>query len=228
MLIIFIDRWQFVSYLIRMSLLNQANHAIWQRSWSTSIELIVLTVFPWILEWMPPKKKKSLSVFVHDSKTKGDDQIVLQRMVFEISRERQGLLLQSRKKAKRWWSSWKSNETTAESSLTSFSARGASFLGREAVKRATKSREVPRRIKIVWRTVLKVYCSGREASRKTPGSGLLSIFPGKQPVNRFGWNLANLLSYSFSKKPCPRILICFFVFELEYFFSQAVLMICDP
>ena len=30
MLIILIDRWQVLSYLIRMSLLNQANHAIWQ------------------------------------------------------------------------------------------------------------------------------------------------------------------------------------------------------
>ena len=37
-------------------IMNQANHAIWQKSsrWSTSI---VLTVFPRILEWMPPKKK---------------------------------------------------------------------------------------------------------------------------------------------------------------------------
>ena len=39
--------------------------------------------------------------YVHDSKTKEDDKIVLQRVGFEISRERQGLLLQSRKMAKR-------------------------------------------------------------------------------------------------------------------------------
>ena len=70
-------------------------------------------------------------------------------------------------------------ETTAESSLKSSLASGASFLGREAAKRETKSREVPRHIKIGRITVLKVYCSGKEASRKTPGSGLLSIFPGK-------------------------------------------------
>ena len=70
-------------------------------------------------------------------------------------------------------------ETTAESSFTSSLASGASFLGREAAKRETKSREVPRHIKIGRSTVLKVYCSGKEASRKTPGSGLLSIFPGK-------------------------------------------------
>ena len=49
-----------LSYLIRMPLLNQANHAISQKSWSTSI---VFTVFPWTLEWMPPKKKKALVPF---------------------------------------------------------------------------------------------------------------------------------------------------------------------
>ena len=70
-------------------------------------------------------------------------------------------------------------ETTAKSSFTSFLASGASFLGREAAKQATNSRPVPRHIKIGRRTFLKVYCSGRAASRKTPGSGLLSIFPGK-------------------------------------------------
>ena len=32
MLIILIDRWQVLSYLIRMPLLNQANHTIWQKS----------------------------------------------------------------------------------------------------------------------------------------------------------------------------------------------------
>ena len=157
-----IDRWQVLSYLIRMALLNQANHAIWQKSWL-----------------MPPKKKKSLSVFIHDSKMKEDDKIVLQRVGFEIGRERQGLLLQSRKMAKRWQSSWRTIETPTESSLMSFLASGASFFGPEAVRQATKSREVSRHIKIGRRTVLKVYCCGREASRKTPGSGLSSIFPGK-------------------------------------------------
>ena len=125
------------------------------------------------------RRKKSLSIFVHDSKTKEDNKIVLQRVGFEISREWQGLLLQTRKMAKRWQRSWRTIETTAKSSLTSFIASGASFFGCEAVRRTTKSRDVPRHIKIGRRTVLKVYCSGREASRKTPGSGLLSIFPGK-------------------------------------------------
>ena len=113
------------------------------------------------------RRKKSLSVFVLDSKTKEDDKIVLQRVGFEISRERQGLLLQSRKMAKRWQSSWKTIETTAESSLTSFLASGASFFGREAVRRATKSREVPRHIKIGRRTVLKVYCRKRSFKKNS-------------------------------------------------------------
>ena len=60
MSIILIDHWQVLSYLIRMSLLNQANHAIWQKSWSTSI---VLTVFPWILEVNASKEEKKLVRF---------------------------------------------------------------------------------------------------------------------------------------------------------------------
>ena len=59
------------SYSIRMPLLNLANHIIWQKSWSTSK---VFTVFPWILEVNTSKEwKKSLSVFVLDSRTKEDD-----------------------------------------------------------------------------------------------------------------------------------------------------------
>ena len=140
----------------------------------------MLTGFPWILEVNACKEeKKSLSVFVLDSKTKEDDKIVLRRVGFEISRERQGFQLQSRKMIKADKASEKPIETTAESSFTSFLASGVSFLGREKAKRATKSREVPRRIKTGQWTFLKVCCSGREASRKTPGSGMLSILPGK-------------------------------------------------
>ena len=109
------------------------------------------------------RRKKSLSVFVLDSKTKEDDKIVLQSVGFEISRERQGLLLQSRKMAKRWQSFWKTH--TAKSSFTSFLLSGASFLGRKAAKRATNSRHVPRYIKIGRRTFLKVSCSGRRSRR---------------------------------------------------------------
>ena len=112
------------------------------------------------------KKLISLSVSVLDSKTKEDDKIVLQSVGYEISRERQGLLLQSRKMAQRWNSFWK----------TSFLARGASFLGGEAAKWATNSRQVTHHKKIEQWSFLKVL---RAASRKTTGSGLLSIFPVK-------------------------------------------------
>ena len=60
MKIILIDRWQVLSYLIRMPLLNQANHAISQKSWSTSI---VLTFCPWILEVNASKEEKSACPF---------------------------------------------------------------------------------------------------------------------------------------------------------------------
>ena len=62
LLIILIDPRQVLSYLIRIPLLNQANHAIWQKSLSISI---VLAVFSWILEVNASKeKKKSMFVFV--------------------------------------------------------------------------------------------------------------------------------------------------------------------
>ena len=153
-----------------MLLLNQANQAIWQKSWSTSI---VFTAFPWNLEVNGSKEEKRACPFSFSTSK------LLRRVGFEISRERHGLLLQSRKIAKRWrQSSYKTYWNYREIEFTTFLVSGATFLGREAVKRATKSREVPRHKKIVPRTVLKVYCSEREASRKPPGSSLLSIFPG--------------------------------------------------
>ena len=87
-------------------------------------------------------------------------------------------------------------ETTAESNFTSFLVSRVSFLGREAVKPGTKSREVQRHIKLGRRTVLKVYCSRREASRKIPGISLLSIFPGKcwtfRKCIKYKWAWLNL------------------------------------
>ena len=60
MLIILIGRWQVLSYFIDMQLLNQANQAIWQKWWSTSIEH---TVFPWILEVNASKEEKRACLF---------------------------------------------------------------------------------------------------------------------------------------------------------------------
>ena len=128
---------------------------------------------------MPPKEKKSFSVFVHDSKTKEDDKIVLQRVGFEISGERQGqLLLQSRKMATRWQSSWKTIETTAESSLTSFLASGRGSFGREAIRRATMSREVPRHIKIGRRSVWKSIVAEETLEEKLQEAVCCQFFQG--------------------------------------------------
>ena len=145
MLIILIDHWQVLSYLTRIPMLNQANHAIWQKSWSISI---VLTVFSGILEVNASKeKRKSISVFILNSKTKlEDDKLVLQRVSFEISREWQGLLLQSRKMAEskqRFWRTYWNYHANQVSAM---------FLGREAAKQAMKSWEVPQHIKIRQRT----------------------------------------------------------------------------
>ena len=177
MLIILIDRWQVLSYLIRMPLLNQANHAIWQKSWSTSI---VLTVFPWILEVNASKEEKRACPFSSlTPRRKKTTKLFCKVWVSKLAESNKGSYYNQEKWLKDDKAPEKPIETTAESSFTSSLASGASFLGLEAAKRETKSREVPRHIKIGRSTVLKVYCSGKEASRKTPGSGLLSIFPGK-------------------------------------------------
>ena len=177
MLIILIDRWQVLSYLIRMPLLNQANHAIWQKSWSTSI---VLTVFPWILEVNASKEEKKACPFSYTTpRRKKMTKSFCKEWASKLAESDKGSYYNQEKWLKDDKAPEKPIETTAESSFKSFLVSGASFLDRQAAKQATNSREVPRHIKIKWRTVLKVYCSGREASGKTPGSGLLSIFPGK-------------------------------------------------
>ena len=137
-----------------MPLLNQANHAIWQKSWSASI---VLTVFPWILEVNASKEEKRACLFSpltpRRKETTKSFCKVLASKLDQISRERQGLLL--RKMAKRWQSLLK---TTAKSSFTSFLVSGASFLGREAAKRAKNSGQVPRHIRsdegLFWKSIV--------------------------------------------------------------------------
>ena len=76
MLIALIDRWQVLSYLIRVPLLNQANHAIWQKSWFKSIASAHCFSLEFEGECLQ-KRKKSLSVFVLDSKTKEDKVVLL-------------------------------------------------------------------------------------------------------------------------------------------------------
>ena len=103
--IILIDRWQVLAVILDTRACRCRTKLITQ--WSTSIvaHCFCLDFGSECLQ----RRKKSLSVFVLDSKTKEDDKIVLQSVGFEISRERQGLLLQSRKMAKRWQSFWKTH-----------------------------------------------------------------------------------------------------------------------
>ena len=160
MLIILIDHWQVLSNLIRMLLLNKANHAIWQKPWSTSKSAHCFSL-AFASECLQ-RRKKNVSIFVLDSKTKEDDKIVLQGLGFKISRERQLLLLQSRKIAKRWQSSWKTHWNYREIEFHE-------FLSEQRELFRLQSSQVGE----------KVYCSRRAAWRKTPGSGLLLICPGK-------------------------------------------------
>ena len=177
MLIILIDRWQVLSYSIRVLLLNQANHPVWQKSWFTSI---VLTVFLWSLKVNASKEEKRACPFSSSTpRRKKTTKLFCKVWASKLTESVKGSYYNQEKWLKDDKASEKPIETTAKSSFTSSLASRASFLGREEAKRETKSREVPRHIKIGRSTVLKVYCSGKEASRKTPGSGLLSMFPEK-------------------------------------------------
>ena len=129
---------------------------------------------------MPAKKEKTACPFSSStSRQKETTKSFCKEWSSKLAENGKGSNYNQEKWLKDDKASEKPIETTAESSFTRFLASGVSFLGREKAKRATKSREVPRRIKIGQWTFLKVYCSGRGASRKTPGSGMLSILPGK-------------------------------------------------
>ena len=178
MVIILIYRWQVLSYLTRVPLLNQANHAIWEKSWFTSI---VLTVLPWSLKVNASKEEKRARPFSFSTprQKKTTKSFCLQRAFFEISWERQGLLLQLRKMAKRWRSSWKTHWNYHGIEIHEFvNERSELFRPRSNQARVEVTRG-PARYKNRMKYCLKVYCSGKEASRKTPWSGFLSIFPGK-------------------------------------------------
>ena len=125
-----------------------------------------------------------MSVSVLDSKTKEDNKSFCKVWASKLAESDKGSYYNQEKWLKDDKASEKPIETTAKSSFTSFLASGASFLGRRAAKRVTNSRQVAHHKKVGQRTFLKVSCSGRAASRKTPGSGLLSIFQEKCPTFR--------------------------------------------
>ena len=151
--------------------------------WTERRQKILFSVFPWILEVNASKKEKKALQRLFLSSTPR------QKTTKSFCKERASKLADSNKgsyynQEKRWKddkASEKPIETTTESSFMSFLASGASLLGCKAAKWVKKSQsEVPRHIKIIgWRTFSEVYCSGREASRKTPVSSMLSILQGK-------------------------------------------------
>ena len=130
---------------------------------------------------MPPKTKREIVRFCPrlQDKRRRQNRFAAKEWASKLAESDKSSYYNQEKWLKDDKASEKPIETAAKLSFTSFLASGASFLGREAAKQATNSRPVPRHIKIGRRTFLKVYCSGRAASRKTPGSGVLSIFPGK-------------------------------------------------
>ena len=166
--------------LIPMPLLNQANHAIVvYKALPPKCSLF----FRWVWKWMPPKKKKELVCFRPrlQDKRRRQNRFASKEWASKLAESDKGSYYPYYNQEK-WLNDGiapeKPIETTAESSFTSSLASGASFLGRKAAKGEEKSREVPRHVKIGRTTVLKVYCSGKEASRKTLGSGLLRFLQG--------------------------------------------------
>ena len=152
MLIILIDRWQVLSYLIRMLLLIQANHAIWQKSWSTSI---VLTVFPWILEVNVSKEEKRACPFSSlTPRRKKTTKSFCKAWVSKLAESDKGSYYNQEKWLKDDKASEKPIETTAKLSFTSFLASGASFLGREAAKQATGPAPYKNRTKDFFESLL--------------------------------------------------------------------------
>ena len=140
----------------------------------------MLTVFPWILKLNASKEGKRACPFSSlTPRRKKTTKSFCKVWASKLAESDKGSYYNQEKWLKDDKASEKLIATTAKSSFTSFLGSGASLLGPEEAKRATNLRQVSRHIKIGLRTFLKVYCSGRAASRKTRGSGLLSIFPGK-------------------------------------------------
>ena len=116
---------------------------------------------------MPPKKKRELVRFrprLREDKRRRQNRFAAKEWASKLAESDKGSYYNQEKWLKDDKAPEKPIETTAESSFTSSLASGASSLGREVAERDTKSREVPRHIKIGRSTVLKVYCSGKEAS----------------------------------------------------------------
>ena len=169
MLIILIEGWQLIlSYLIPMPLLNQANHAIVvYKALLPKCSLL----FPWVWKWMPPKKKKELVCFRPrpQDKRRRQNRLAAKEWASKLAESDMGSYYNQESS---WKTSWNYrgivfHEFVSErSELFSSQARGEVTRGPAPYKNRTKY-------------CFEILFSGKEASRKTPGSGLLSIFPGK-------------------------------------------------
>ena len=99
---------------------------------------------------MPTKKKKELVRFRprFEDKRRRQNRFAAKEWASKLAESDKGSYYNREKGLKDDKAPEKPIEATAESSFTNSLARGARFLGREAAKRETKSREVPRHIKI--------------------------------------------------------------------------------
>ena len=99
---------------------------------------------------MPPKRKKELVRFRPrlQDKRRRQNLFAAKEWASKLAESEQGSYYNQEEWLKDAKAPEKPIETTAESSFTSSLANGASFLGREAAKQETRSREVPCHIKI--------------------------------------------------------------------------------
>ena len=116
MLIILIASWQVLSYLIRALLLNQANHAIWQKSWFPRLE----------------------------DKRRRQNRFDAKEWASKLAESDKPGSYYNQEKWLKDDKAPEPIETTAESSFTSSLASKASFLRRKVAKQEMKSREVQR------------------------------------------------------------------------------------
>ena len=117
---------------------------------------------------MPPKKKKELVRFRSrlQDKRRRQNRFAAKEWASKLAGSDRGSYYSQEKWLKDDKAPEKPVETTAESSFTGFLA--ASSQARDEVTRGP----APYKIRT---TVLKFYCSGKEASRKTPGSGVVDF-----------------------------------------------------
>ena len=144
MLIVLIDPWQVLSYLVSMLLFNQANHVIWQKSWSLQVKCSLF--FPGFWKWMPPKKKKKACPLSSSTpRRKKTTKSFAKSGLRNLQRATSGFYYNQEKWLKDDKASEKPIKTTAESSFTTLASGASSFLGRER-QSEWRSRESSRAI----------------------------------------------------------------------------------